>query len=65
MFKDANQISAYVPQHPPHKNAQQMSAANKKHYEPLTWDNFFDELSYLDDVNIPYIPGHIHIQSWP
>lgn len=27
-----------------------MSAANKKHYEPLTWDGFFDELTYADDV---------------
>lgn len=27
-----------------------MSAANKKHYEALTWDGFFDELSYADDV---------------
>ena len=43
---------------PPHHNppaypkshAEQMSAANKKHYEPITWDNYFDELSFLDDV---------------
>ncbi|HRI35482.1 MAG TPA: hypothetical protein PLD02_17155 [Saprospiraceae bacterium] len=23
-------------------HAEQMSAANKKHYEPLQWDGFFD-----------------------
>lgn len=33
-------------------HSEQMSAANKKHYEPLAWDGFFDELSYADDVNI-------------
>ena len=31
-------------------HAEQMSAANKKHYEPLSWDGFFDELTYTDDV---------------
>lgn len=31
-------------------HSEQMSAANKKHYEPLAWDLFFDELSYLDNV---------------
>ena len=43
---------------PPHQNppanpkshSQQMSAANKKNYEPLVWDQYFDELSFLDDV---------------
>lgn len=29
-----------------------MSEANKKHYEPLAWDSFFDELSYADDVSV-------------
>lgn len=32
-------------------HAEQMSAANKKHYEPLAWDGFFDELTYTDDVH--------------
>lgn len=31
-------------------HSEQMSAANNKHYEPLPWDDFFDELTYTDDV---------------
>lgn len=34
-----------------------MSAANLKHYSPLSWDNFFDEISYLDDVTPISIQG--------
>lgn len=34
----------------PSTHAEQMTAANKKHYEPLAWDGFFDQLSYADDV---------------
>lgn len=26
----------------PSTHAEQMTAANKKHYEPLAWDGFFD-----------------------
>ena len=58
---------------PPHQNppaypkthAEQMSAANKKHYEPLSWDNYFDELSYLDNVLYLLSKGNIYISSWP
>ena len=52
---------------PPHKvppipktHAEQMQAANKKHYEPLTWDSFYDELSYLDDVKCMLIEGYLN-----
>lgn len=48
--------SNHHPHFPPHQNhsshSEQMTAANKKHYEPLHWDVFFDELSYLDDVKL-------------
>lgn len=38
-----------------------MTAANKKHYEPLSWDGFFDEISYLDDVILKKFREHLHI----
>jgi hypothetical protein len=27
-----------------------LTESAKKHYEPLQWNNFFDELTYTDDV---------------
>lgn len=41
----------------PSTHAQHMSEANKKHYEPLHWDGFFDELCYLDDVQLLHKEG--------
>ena len=53
---------------PPHQNppaypkshSEQMSAANKKNYEPFTWDQYFDELSFLDDVLNRITSGHFY-----
>jgi protein phosphatase methylesterase 1 len=34
-----------------------MTEAAKKHYEPLPWTNFFDELTYTDDVTANLLKG--------
>lgn len=40
------------PPKPYHANDLQNEHGAKRSYEPLNWDLFFDELSFLDDVRM-------------
>lgn len=36
----------------PPNHAGALTEVNKKHYEPVSWDKYFDELTYTDNVHL-------------
>jgi hypothetical protein len=36
--------------HAPSTHSEALTEAAKKHYEPLQWNSFFDELTFTSDV---------------
>ena len=63
MTKMPPPFSNSKPPKPYDPNEQNHKSQNHKNYEPMNWDLFFDDLTYLDDVKIRINSGNIRLQS--